>query len=83
VICIHHVQCNSETCPHKIGHPENDFCKNGSCSWGEDTHCVPETKREQLAALMMLDKWSRMTDAQAIDAIMEIFGEEKEEENND
>jgi hypothetical protein len=37
---------------------------------------VAETKREQLAALMMDDDWGHWTDATAIDKIMEIFGEE-------
>lgn len=77
MICINHDICNSTTCSHKVPHPADAFCEPGHCNWG-DTRCEPETKREQLAALMMTDEWGRMTDAKAIDAIMEIFGEEKE-----
>lgn len=77
MICIYADKCNSEVCEHKKSHPENAFCSGGQCSWGKDTRCVSETKREQLAALMMTDEWGRMTDAKAIDAIMEIFGEEE------
>jgi hypothetical protein len=75
--CVNHAECNSIECPHR---PEHDFmagwCNDGSCKWAKDTRCVEPSKREQLAALMMTDEWGKMTDAKAIDAIMEIFGEE-------
>lgn len=80
MICINHKECNSTECRHRVSHSKDDFCFDGKCKWAENTVCVPEAKREQLAALMMTDEWGHMTDARAIDAIMEIFGEEKEGE---
>lgn len=71
-----HRDCASQECSHRVSHEENDFCKDGQCRWSSECRCQPETKREQLAALMMTDAWGRMTDAKAIDAIMAIFGEE-------
>lgn len=53
MICIYAKQCNSETCPHRLPHPANDFCTGGSCSWGENTRCVPESKREMLEEYLM------------------------------
>ena len=74
-----HKDCGSVECGHRYSHDENDFCQDGQCRWSSECRCIPETKREQLAALMMTDEWGRMTDARAIDAIMKIFEEEKEE----
>ena len=80
MICNHASECNSTECEHKGFHEANAFCEGGNCRWAGNTKCVPQTLREQLAALMMTDEWGRMTDARAIDAIMKIFGEEKEGE---
>ena len=79
MICNHASDCNSPSCQHKEPHPLSEFCKDGQCRWAGDTKCIPCSKRERLAALMMTDEWGRMTDAQAIDAIMEIFEEGEEE----
>ncbi|MEN6321715.1 MAG: hypothetical protein ABFD82_23575 [Syntrophaceae bacterium] len=73
-----HKDCGSSECGHRVPHQANDFCQDGKCRWSSECRCTPETHREQLAALMMTDEWCGMTDAKAIDAIMEIFGEEKE-----
>lgn len=74
-------QCTSTLCPQGKPHEQNAFCGHGFCRQSEEsTYCVPESKREQLAALMLTNEWGDMTDAQAIDAIMEIFGEEENHE---
>lgn len=72
--------CAGVGCPQGTPHERNAFCGHGFCRQSEDTYCVPESKREQLAALMLTNEWGHMTDAQAIDAIMEIFGEEENHE---
>lgn len=79
MICIYAKQCNSETCPHRVSHTENDFCKIGSCSWGEDTRCVPESKRERLVALIhdYHTAFVPMTDEEFADRIEEIYEEGK------
>lgn len=71
-----HKDCGSMECSHRSHHEANDFCQDGACRWSSECRCVAETKREQLAALMMDDDWGHWTDATAIDKIMEIFGEE-------
>ena len=48
MICIYAKECNSETCQHRLPHPENDFCTGGKCSWGKDTMCTVESTREKL-----------------------------------
>ena len=80
MICIYAHKCNSDTCLHKGAHLANDFCSGGSCSWGEGTHCVPESKRERLELYLAGLLPSSANDIKGIaGAIMEIFGEEKEE----
>ncbi len=81
MICNNADKCKSTECSHRMPHEyDAAFCKEGQCRWAGDTKCIPCSKREQLAALMMTDEWGRMTDAKAIDAIMEIFGEEENHE---
>ena len=78
MMCNHAHECGSRECEHRYPHPADEFCDAGRCRWAGDTCCIPQSHREQLAALMMTDEWGRMTDAKAIDAIMAIFEGEKE-----
>lgn len=81
MICNNAHKCQSTECSHRMPHEyDPDMCREGMCRWAGDTKCIPCSKRERLAALMMTDEWGRMTDAKAIDAIMEIFGEEENHE---
>lgn len=75
MICIHHKQCNSKTCPHRLPHPTNDFCYGGSCSWGTDTRCVPESKREQVAAILEAYLCGDKQIGNIVDAIDTIYKE--------
>jgi len=73
--CIYHEQCNSETCPHRVSHVENDFCTMGSCSWGKDTMCIVESTREKLTFFLHgLFPDEQMKDV--VDAIEAIYGKD-------
>lgn len=74
MICIYAHKCNSDTCLHKRAHPTNDFCYGGSCSWGTDTHCVPETKRERVED-MLKEFFSGQNIPEIADRIEEIYEE--------
>ena len=74
MICIHHQNCNSSVCPHRLPHDANDFCTGGSCSWGKDTHCVPESKQEMLETLMSAH-FPKDAVPGIVRQIMGIFGE--------
>lgn len=74
MICIHHKQCNSKACPHRLPHPTNDFCYGGSCSWATDTHCIPESKRERVED-MLKDFCSGQDIPEIADRIEEIYEE--------
>lgn len=54
MICVHAQQCGSQHCSHRFPHPQDDFCQQGSCSWGENTRCLPENKRELLEGFLKL-----------------------------
>jgi len=76
MICIYaKEECNSETCPHRVSHTENDFCKMGSCSWGKDTMCIVESTREKLTFFLHgLFPDEQMKDV--VDAIEAIYGKD-------
>ena len=75
MICIYAKECNSETCPHRVSHVENDFCTMGSCSWGKDTMCIVESTREKLTFFLHgLFPDEQMKDV--VDAIEAIYGKD-------
>lgn len=82
MICCHHSECNSPSCGHRFPHPANDFCSGGSCSWGEDTHCVPEGNRELVKRVLddMAAGRGLVNTEHYTDRILEIFEEDKGKE---
>ena len=76
MICIYAKECNSETCQHRLPHPENDFCTGGKCSWGENTRCVPETKRERVIELLKGYLCDDEGVPEIADAIEAIYGKD-------
>lgn len=52
MIATHADKCQSQECPHRVPHAENEFCHDGQCRWSSDCECVPESKREQVIAIL-------------------------------
>lgn len=74
MICVYAEQCNSEICLQKKSHVHDQFCSGGSCSWGEDTHCVPESKREIVFDILSAHLTREGTE-EVTAQIMAVFGE--------
>ena len=82
MICVYAEQCNSEICLQKKSHVHDQFCSGGTCSWGEDTHCVPESNRELVKRVLddMAAGRGLVNTEHYADRIMEIFEEDKGKE---
>ena len=77
MICNHVLECNSSECEHRTPHVQNAFCHDGQCRWAGDTRCIPESKREQILALMNSENWDNLSNDLVADAIMAIFEEDQ------
>jgi hypothetical protein len=82
MICVYAKECNSTKCPQKVSHPRDRFCDGGTCSWGDDTHCVPESNRELVKRVLddMAAGKGLVNTEHYTDRIMEIFEEDKGKE---
>lgn len=79
MICSDADRCQSSCCGHRMPHSVDKFCEHGSCRWGSDTRCTPESKREHaeilVQELIMDDRFGRMAGPELLQRIVNIVVE--------